>query len=80
MFWVLKVPLEVGLSGMEKTIEVQAESPFGWQAAATEALTAASQTVRGIKSVRVDSFEAMFDGDHVVNYRIRALVCFSLDS
>ncbi len=65
---------------MEKTIEVQAESPFGWQAAATEAITAASQTMRGIKSVKVDSFEAMFDDGRVVNYRVRALVSYSLDS
>jgi flavin-binding protein dodecin len=65
---------------MEKTIEVQADSPFGWQAAATEAILAASQTMRGIRRVKVESFEAMFDQGSVVNYRIRALVSFSLDS
>ena len=65
---------------MDKTIEVQAESPIGWQAAATEAILAASQTMRGVKRVKVESFEAIFDGGSVVNYRIRALVSFSLDS
>ena len=65
---------------MDKTIEVQAESPFGWQAAAVEAIATASHTVRGIKSVRVEVFEAMFDEDQIVNYRVKALVVFSLDS
>lgn len=65
---------------MDKIIEVQAESPFGWQAAATEAIATASKTVRGIKSVRVDAFEAVLDDRQVVNYRVKAVIVFSLDS
>ena len=43
-------------------------------------INVASKTVRGIRTVRVDSFEAQVAEGLIVNYRVTAKVLFELDS
>ena len=65
---------------MFKVIEVQAESPDGWQQAAERLVVDANQTLRGIRRVRVDGFEAMLCEGAVITYRVTAKIEFELDS
>jgi flavin-binding protein dodecin len=65
---------------MLKIIELQADSNSGWQEAADQVINVASKTVRGIRTVRVDSFEAQVAEGLIVNYRVTAKVLFELDS
>ncbi len=67
-------------SPMLKIIELQADSNSGWQEAADQVIKVASNTVRGIRTVRVDSFEAQVAEGLIVNYRVTAKVLFELDS
>ena len=56
-----------------KVIEVLAQSPDGWEAAAREALTHASATVRNIKSIYVQDLMAIVDDNKIVQYRLHQL-------
>ncbi len=62
-----------------KVIEVLAESPKSWEDAVTVALSKASESVHGIRSVYIKEFEAQVDNNKVVNYRINAKVTFEVD-
>ena len=59
-----------------KVIEVLAQSDESWEAAAQEALTEASRTVRNIESIYVKEFQADVEDDEIVNYRVNAKVSF----
>ena len=59
-----------------KVIELLAESEKGWEAAAQEAVTEVSKTVRNIKSIYIKDFQAIVEGDEIVNYRVNAKVSF----
>lgn len=65
---------------MLKIIELQADSNSGWQEAADQVVSVATKTVRGIRTVRMDSFEAQVAEGLIVNYRVTAKVLFELDS
>ena len=65
---------------MLKVIEVRADSMNGWQDAADQAINVASKTVRGIRTVRVDGFEALITDGSIINYRVTAKILFELDS
>jgi flavin-binding protein dodecin len=69
---------EVRMS-MLKVIEVLAESNKSWEDAAQEAVTNASKTVRNVKSIWIDNFEATVKDGKMKNYRINAKVSFVLD-
>ncbi len=47
---------------MLKVIEVLSELTQGWEDAAKQAVANASKTVRNIKSVYIENFEATVDG------------------
>lgn len=64
---------------LKKVIEVLAESPDSWEAAAQQAVKDASQTLRGINSVYIKEFEAKVENDRVTSYRINAKVTFELE-
>ena len=64
---------------MLKVIEVLAESNKSWEDAAQEAVTNASKTVRNVKSIWIDNFEATVEDGKMKNYRINAKVSFVLD-
>lgn len=62
-----------------KVIEVLAESEKSWEDAAAQAIQRASQSVRNIKSLYVQNFEAKVEGNKIVEYRINAKISFSLE-
>lgn len=69
---------EVRMSTL-KVIEVLAESNKSWEDAAQEAVTTASKTVRNVKSIWIDNFEATVEDGKLKSYRINAKVSFVLD-
>ncbi len=69
---------EVRMSTL-KFIEVLAESNKSWEDAAQEAVTTASKTVRNVKSIWIDNFEATVKDGKLESYRINAKVSFVLD-
>jgi flavin-binding protein dodecin len=62
-----------------KVIEVLAESPKSWEDAAGEALKKASKTLKNIRSIYIEHFEAKVDRNKVVAYRVNAKISFLLD-
>jgi len=64
---------------MLKVIEVLAESDKGWEDAAAVAVQRASETVRDIRSIYIENFEAKVDNDRIVSYRVNAKITFLLE-
>lgn len=62
-----------------KTVELIAQSPQGWEAAAKEALQQASKTLRGIKSIWVSDFQALVDNNQITTYRITCKISFEIE-
>jgi dodecin len=66
------------MSNMLKVIEVLAESEKSWEDAAKNAVDQAGKTVRNIKSIYIENFEAQVKDDKIINYRINAKISFLL--
>jgi dodecin len=64
---------------MLKVIEVLAESNQSWEDAAKQAIANAAKTVRNIKSIWIENFEATVEGDKITRYRINAKISFTLE-
>jgi len=64
---------------MLKVIEVLAESEKGWEDAAADAVKRAAKTLKNIKSIYIENFEAKVEGNKIVLYRINAKVSFVLE-
>ncbi|HEX9877895.1 MAG TPA: dodecin family protein [Gammaproteobacteria bacterium] len=64
---------------MLKVIEVLAESEKSWEDATQSAISQASKTVRNIRSIYIDNFEAAVENGRVAKYRINAKISFLLD-
>ncbi|MBS3800406.1 MAG: dodecin domain-containing protein [Thioalkalivibrio sp.] len=64
---------------MLKVIEVLAESDRSWEDAAQQAVTKASRSVHGIKSIYIKNFEAKVENNAIQSYRINAKISFELD-
>lgn len=64
---------------MLKVIEVLAESEKSWEDAAHTAVAQAAETIRNIKSIYVENFQATVDDDKIVRYRINAKISFVLE-
>ena len=62
-----------------KVIEVLAESEKSWEDATAGAVTRASKTLKNIRSVYIENFEAKVEGNRVVRYRINAKISFVLE-
>lgn len=67
------------MANMLKVIEVLAESNKSWEDAAANAVTRASKTLNGIKSIYIKDFEAKVENNKIVKYRINAKISFMLD-
>ena len=67
------------MADMLKVIEVLAESNKSWEDAAANAVTRASKTLSGIKSIYIKDFEAKVDNNKIVQYRINAKISFVLE-
>ena len=64
---------------MLEVIEVLAESEKSWEDAAQNAISQASKTVRNIRSIYVENFEATVENGRLGKYRINAKISFLLD-
>jgi flavin-binding protein dodecin len=67
------------MASIVKVIEVIAESDQGWEQAAQSALEHASRTIRNIKSIYVEDFQAVVENNRIVNYRLNAKISFVLE-
>jgi flavin-binding protein dodecin len=64
---------------MLKVIEVLAESDKSWEDAAQSAVQEAAKSVRNIRSIYVENFEATVDNARLVKYRVNAKISFVLE-
>ncbi|MCB4823929.1 dodecin family protein [Roseicella aerolata] len=62
-----------------KVIELLAESEQSWEDAARQAVAEATKTVRGIRSVYINEFQATVENDQVKSYRVNAKVSFVIE-
>ena len=67
------------MSEILKVVEVLAESEKGWEDAAAGAVKRAAKTLKNIRSIYIENFEAKVEGNRVVRYRINAKVSFVLE-
>lgn len=67
------------MSNMLKVIEVLAESEKSWEDAAKNAVKQASKSVRNIKSIYIENFEAAVSKENITSYRINAKITFLLE-
>ncbi len=64
---------------MLKVIEVLAESDKSWEDAAANAVAEAAKTVRQIRSINVQNFQASVEDGKIARYRINAKISFVLE-
>ena len=62
-----------------KVLEVIAESDRSFDDAAQQAVKQASATVRDIKSIWIDNFSGVVEGDRIVRYRVNAKLSFVVE-
>jgi len=67
------------MADMLKVIEVLAESDTSWEDAASQAVTRASKSVHGIKSIWIKEMEAKVENNKIMKYRINGKISFILD-
>lgn len=67
------------MSDLLKVIEVLTESEKSWEDAASQAVTKASQTVHGIRSIYIKEMEAKVENNKITTYRINAKISFLVD-
>ena len=64
---------------MLKVIEVLAESDLNWEAAAQNAVDSAAESVRSIRSIYIDNFEAKVEDGKISKFRINAKITVELE-
>jgi flavin-binding protein dodecin len=62
-----------------KIVEVIAQSEKSFDHAAQQAVREAAKTVRGIKSIWIDNFSGVVEGDRIVEYRVNAKLSFLIE-
>jgi flavin-binding protein dodecin len=67
------------MSTLVKVIEVIAQSEKSFDDAAQRAVKEAAKTVRGIKSIWIDNFNGVVQGDKIVEFRVNAKISFLLE-
>ncbi len=67
------------MSDVVKVIEVLSESDKGWEDAAQQAVQKAAKTLKDIRSIYIENFEAKVEGDRIVRYRINGKISFRLE-
>lgn len=63
-----------------KVIEVLAESPDGFDAAAQAAVDAAAERLRNVRSVHVKEMTAHVENGAITAYRVNARITFELEA
>jgi flavin-binding protein dodecin len=71
--------VEVAMSNVVKVIEVLAESEKSWEDAAREAVERAAKTVKNIRSIYIENFEATVEGKKIVRFRVNAKISFLME-
>jgi len=61
-----------------KVIEVLAESDKSWEAAASEAVREASETLKNIRSIYIKEFHAVVENNKITKYRVNAKISFEI--
>lgn len=64
---------------MLKVIEVLAQSDKSWEDAAQQAVRQAAKTVREVKSIYIENFEATVENGRLAKYRINGKISFQLE-
>ena len=67
------------MSDMLKVVEILAESNKSWEDAAQNAVKRAAETLKDIRSIYIQNFEAVVSGDHITKYRVNAKISFLLE-
>ena len=67
------------MASLVKVIEVIAQSNKSFDDAVRNAVKEAAKTLHGVKSVWIDNFSAMVEGNRIVEYRVNAKVSFVVD-
>jgi dodecin len=67
------------MSDMLKVVEILAESNKSWEDAAQNAVKRAAETLKDIKSIYIQNFEAAVSEDHITKYRVNAKISFLLE-
>jgi flavin-binding protein dodecin len=67
------------MSSIVKVLEVIAQSEKSFDDAARQAVREAATSVRGIKSIWIENFSGVVDGDRIVEYRVNAKVSFLVE-
>lgn len=62
-----------------KVIEILAESTKSWEDATKVAVAEAAKTVRNIKNVYIEGFQAVVENNEVVRYRVDAKISFLVE-
>jgi flavin-binding protein dodecin len=63
---------------IHKIIEVISQSAKSWEDAAQKAVTEASKTVKGIKSIYIQDMQAVVDKGKITSYRVNAKITFEV--
>ena len=67
------------MSPIVKVLEVIAESDKSFDDAAQQAVREAGQSVRDIKSIWIDNFSGVVQGDRIVEFRVNAKISFVVE-
>ena len=62
-----------------KIIEILASSPNSWEDAAANAVSEASKSVRGIRSIYISNQSAVVEDGVIVEYRINCKISFEIE-
>ncbi|MGH2574358.1 MAG: dodecin family protein [Ignavibacteria bacterium] len=62
-----------------KVIEILSSSSKSWEDAAQKAVTEASKTVRGIRSVNLKNINAVVKGKKITEYRVNCKISFEVE-
>jgi flavin-binding protein dodecin len=64
---------------IHKVIEVISQSDKGWKEAAQAAVNDAGKTVKNIRSIYINQFQATVSKNKIVQYRVNANITFELE-
>ena len=64
---------------MLKVIEVLCESDKSWEDAAQTAVSRANKSVRNVRSIWIENFEATVENVKIKRYRINGKISFTLE-
>lgn len=67
------------MSSIVKVLEVIAQSDKSFDDAAQQAVREAAKSVREIKSIWIDNFSGVVEGDRIVEYRVNAKLSFLVE-